>query len=46
VTISRVTLARNMWLSDDGLGIETCSSVFNVSFYEFYICAVVGVIIE
>ena len=45
----RDTLARNIQLPDDGLRTETCQSVFNVSmykFYKFYICAVVGVIIE
>jgi len=49
VTISSVTLARNIWLPDDGLRTETCRSVFNVlmcKFYKFYICAVVGVIME
>ena len=49
VTISSVTLARTILLSDDGLRTETCRSVFNVlmcKFYKFYICAVVGVIIE
>ena len=36
-------------LPDDGLRTETCWSVFNVlmcKFYKFYICAVVGIIIE
>jgi len=49
VTISSVTLARNIQLPEDGLRTETCRSVFNVlmcKFYKFYICAVVGVIIE
>jgi len=49
VTISSVTLARTIWLPDDGLRTETCRSVFNVlmcKFYTFYICAVVGIIIE
>jgi len=34
---------------DDGPRTETCRSVFNVlmcKFYKFYICAVVGIIIE
>ena len=47
--ISSATSARNIWLPDDGLRTETCRSVFNVlmcKFYQFYICAVVGVIIE
>jgi len=41
--------ARTIWLPDDDPRTETCRSVFNVSmstFYKFYICAVVGVIIE
>ena len=49
MTISSVTSARNILLPDDGLRTETCRSVFNVlmcKFYTFYICAVVGVIIE
>ena len=49
MTISSVTLARNIQLPDDGLRTETCRSVFNVltcKFYKFYVCAVVGVIIE
>jgi len=44
-----VTLARTIWLPEVGLGTETCRSVFNVlmcKFHKFYICAVVGVIIE
>jgi len=44
-----VTLARNIWLPDDGPRTETCWSVFNVlmcKFYKFYICAVVDVVIE
>ena len=44
-----VTLARTIWLPDDGLRTETCRSVFNVLMckcYKFYICAVVGIIIE
>jgi len=44
-----VTLARTIWLPDDGPRTETCRSVFNVSmfkFYKCYICAVVGIIIE
>jgi len=44
-----MTLARTIWLSDDGLRTETCRSVFNVlmcKFYKFYVSAVVGVIIE
>jgi len=43
------TLARTIWLPDDGPRTETCRSVFNVlmcKFYKFYICAVVGIIIE
>ena len=46
MTISSVTLPRNIWLVDDGLRTETCRSVFNVLICKFYICAVVGVIIE
>jgi len=49
VTFYSVTLARTIWLPDDGPRTETCGSVFNVlmcKFDKFYICAVVGVIIE
>jgi len=38
-----------MWLPDDGPRTETCRSVFNIlmcTLYKFYICAVVGIIIE
>jgi len=45
-TFCSVTLARTIWLPDDGLRAETCRSVFNVLMCKFYICAVVGVIIE
>jgi len=44
-----VTLTRTIWLPDDSPGTEPCRSVFNVlmcKFYKFYICAVVGIIIE
>jgi len=41
-----VTSARTIWLPDDGPRTETCRSVFNVLMCKFYICAVVGVIIE
>jgi len=36
-------------LPEDGVRTEICRSVFNVlmcKFYKFYICAVVGIIIE
>ena len=49
MSFNRVTLARTIWLPDDGPRTETCLSVFNVSmckFDKFYICAVVGIIIE
>ena len=49
MTFYSVTLARTIWLPDDGPRTETCRSVFNVlmcKFYKFYICAVVGIIIE
>ena len=49
MTFNSVTLARTIWLPDDGPRTETCRSVFNVlmcKFYKFYICAVVGKIIE
>ena len=49
VTFYSVTLARTIWLPDDGPRTETCRSVFNVlmcKFYKIYICAVVGIIIE
>jgi len=41
--------ARTIWLPDDDPRTEICRSVFNVlmcKFYKFYICAVVGIIIE
>ena len=44
-----MTLARKIWLPDDGLRTEPCRSAFNVLMckcYKFYICEVVGVIIE
>jgi len=44
-----VNLAKTIWPPDDGPRTEICRSVFNVlmcKFYKFYICAVVGVIIE
>ena len=44
-----MTLARTIWLPDDGPRTETCRRVFNIlmcKFYKFYICAVVGIIIE
>jgi len=44
-----VTIARTIWLPDDGPRTETCRGVFNVlvcEFCKFYICAVVGIIIE
>jgi len=46
VTFYSVTLARTIWLSDDGPRAEICRSIFNVLMCKFYICAVVGVIIE
>jgi len=49
VTFYSVTLARTIQLPDDGPRTETGRSVFNVlmcKFYKFYICAVVGIIIE
>jgi len=49
VTFYSVTLARTIRLSDDGPRTETCRSVFNdliCKFYTFYICGVVGIIIE
>ena len=49
MTFYSVTLARTIWLPDDGSRTEICRSVFNVlmfKFYKFYICAVVGIIIE
>jgi len=47
--LSCVTLTRTIRLLDDGSRTETCRSVFNVlmcKFYKFYICAVVGIVIE
>ena len=44
-----VTLARTILLPDDGPRTEICRGFFNVlmcKFYKFYICAVVGIIIE
>ena len=49
VTLYSVTLARTIWLSDDGPRAETCRRVFSVlvcKLHKFYICAVVGTIIE
>ena len=46
VTFYSVTLARTIWLPDDGPRTETCRSVFNVLMCKFYKCAVVGIIIE
>ena len=46
MTISSVTLARKIQLPEDGLRTETCRSGFDVLMCKFYICAVVGVIIE
>jgi len=50
VTFYSVILVRTIRLPDDGPRTETCRSVFNVltcKFYKkFYICAVVGIIIE
>jgi len=41
-----VTLARNVWLPDDDLRIETCRSNFNVLMWNFYVCASVGILIK
>ena len=49
VTFYSVTSARTIKLPDDGPRTETCQRIFNVlmcKFYKFYICAVVGIIIE
>ena len=46
VTFYSVTLARTVWLPDDGPRTETCWSVLMCKFYEFYTRAVVGIIIE
>jgi len=46
VTFYSVALARTIWLPDVGPSTETCRSVFNVLMCKFYICAVVGIIIE
>ena len=49
VTFYNATLARTIWLPDDGPRTETCRSVFNVlmsKFCKFYMRAVVGIIIE
>jgi len=49
VTFYSVTLARTIWLPDDGPRTVTCRSVFNVlmcKFYKFDICTAVGIIIE
>ena len=46
MTFYSVNLARTIQLPDDGLMTETCRSVFNVLMCKFYICALVGVIIE
>ena len=36
VTINSATLARTIWLPDDGPRTETCRSVFNVLMCKFY----------
>ena len=49
VTFYSLTLARTIWLPDDGRTTEICRSIFNVlicKFYKSYMCAVVGIIIE
>jgi len=46
VTVHSMTLARTIWLPDDGPRTEICRSVCNVLMYKFYICAVVGIIID
>jgi len=46
VTFYSVALARTIWLPDDGPRTETCRSVLMCKFYKFYICAVIGIIIE
>ena len=46
MTFYSVTLARTIQLPDDGPRTELCRSVFNVLMCKFYMCAVVGVIIE
>jgi len=46
VTFYSVTLTRTIWLPDDGPRTETCRSVLMCKFYQFYTCAVVGIIIE
>jgi len=49
MTFYSVTLARTIWLPDDAPRTEIFRGIFNVlmcKFYKFYICAVVGIIIE
>ena len=46
VTLYSVTLARTIWLPDDGPRAETCRSVFNVLMCKFYMSALVGVLFE
>ena len=46
LTFYNVTLTRTIWFPDDDPRTETCRSVFNVLMCKFYICAVVGIIIE
>jgi len=46
VTISSVTLARNIQLPDDDLRTETCRNVFDVFMGKFYMIILVGIIIE
>jgi len=38
VTFNSVTLARTIWLPDDGSRTETCRSVLNVLMCKFYKC--------
>ena len=46
MTIFNVILARKIQLPDDGLGTETCRSSFSVLMCNFYISALVVVLIE
>ena len=39
VTVYSVTLARTIWLPDDGPRTETCRSVFNALMCKFYMCS-------
>ena len=46
VTFYSVTLERTIWLPDDGPRTKICRSIFKVLMCKFYICEVVGIVVE